>query len=68
MQPTEWDEVYMRKPSNTDTMYPDPWGHLDTIEDEKMFKAVTVFARIVSAFFGVGLIMLLYTAWEWLHP
>jgi len=65
---TEWDVVYMKKPTNLDDLYPDPWGHFDTLEDEKMLKAVTFFARIISAFFGAGLIMLLYKLWEWLHP
>jgi len=58
----------MRKPTDLRDKFPDPWGHLDTLEDEKMFKAVTFFARVISVFFGATLLMLLYTLWEWLHP
>jgi len=58
----------MKKPTDLGNLYPDPWGHLDDLEDRRMFRVVTIVSRVVSVFIGAGMLMLLYTGWEWLHP
>ncbi len=68
MKQTDWDRVYLNKPTDLSDKYPDPFGNLDAAEDARVFKIASIIAKIVSTFIGASLIMLLYTGWEWLHP
>ena len=50
----------MRAPTDTKDMYPDCFGHIEQLEDEKLTKAVTLIVRVITTLIAIGMTA---TAW-----
>ena len=65
---TDWDITYlnkgMPKPTNTDTLYPDCFGSIERLEDEKWTKAVTWIVRVITTLIAIGMAVSAWTFYQ----
>jgi len=56
--PTEWDKHYcsapLKRPTNLDPLYPDPFGHWEDLEDLRVDRIVTRVVRAVTLVIAIG--------------
>jgi len=68
---TDWDIAYlnkgMPKPSRLDHLYPDCFGHLDRLDDERIDRIVAWAVRGITTLVAIGIALAAWIVYErWL--
>lgn len=59
LRPTEWDMAYMNKPTDLSDKYPDCFGSLERIENDKLEKRIRWVSRLITVIIAVSAAMAL---------
>jgi len=58
----------MRAPTKLETLYPDCFGHLDRLDDERINRIANWIVRGITALVAIGIALAAWTVYERLLP